>query len=354
MEKEYMDKDTTTAIKGIALIMMFVHHFFTFPEWYLSGISYPELQVFVTNFRNPLKLCVSIFAFLTGYFYFHTSHKTVGYSFRKITDFLLSYWIIYLPLLAVGVLLGCIQFSFREILYELFGLYRPVMIFCWYVPFYCCVMVLLPLLAGSDKCSPARDVLVLLILPVAGTSYLLKYANRGMVVETLYTVGQWFPCVASGFLCAKYDLFERFLARSFDGIRTKWLKVPVYGILFLLALFGRKLCPSVYLSNTDLQWLMDIVYAPIFVYVTAKMIQYLKGYRGFRALTEIGNKSSLMWFLHCAFFNYCAEVTQRILYWPRNPVLVLLFGLLLCYGAAALVSPALRFFQKKKNSLFKC
>lgn len=346
-----MDKDTTTAIKGIALIMMFVHHFFTFPEWYTEGISYVGLQTFAEVFQSPLKLCVSVYAFLTGYFYFYTRQKNYRYSFRKITDFLLSYWIIYFPLLAVSVLLGCLHPGPREILYELVGLDGPVMIFCWYVPFYCCVMLVLPLAAGSDKQDPVRDVLAVLVLPVAVAFCLMRFVTQRMVGEILYNFSVWFPCVASGFLCAKYDLFGRFLDKRMNETGAKWKKGLGYGLLFLLAFFGRNLCPFVYFGKNGPQWPMDILYAPLFVYVTAKAVQHIKECRGFRVLQEIGKKSMLMWFLHCAFFNCCAEVTQKLLYWPRNPVLVLLFGLLLCYTAAALAEPVLKYLQEKKNGL---
>ena len=56
-----------------------------------------------------------------------------------------------------------------------------------------------------------------------------------------------------------------------------------------------------------------------------------------------------MWFLHCIFFNVCSEKTQHILYFPKNPVLVVLFGLLLCYVVSVLVDFGLRFILEKKN-----
>ena len=66
----YIEKEATNYIKGIALILMFVHHFFTFPKRYINGISYPYLSKFATLMCAPLKICVPVFAFLTGYFYY--------------------------------------------------------------------------------------------------------------------------------------------------------------------------------------------------------------------------------------------------------------------------------------------
>ncbi len=36
----YFDKEATLIIKGIALLMMFADHFFTFPEWWIDGIQF--------------------------------------------------------------------------------------------------------------------------------------------------------------------------------------------------------------------------------------------------------------------------------------------------------------------------
>ena len=39
------DRHITTAMKGVALLLMFVHHFFTFPEWYIDGIGYANMEL---------------------------------------------------------------------------------------------------------------------------------------------------------------------------------------------------------------------------------------------------------------------------------------------------------------------
>ena len=69
MKHNYFPRDISGAIKGIALILMFIHHFFTFPEWIICGIDYPWIRTFAIQFGAPTKLCVALFAFLTGYFH---------------------------------------------------------------------------------------------------------------------------------------------------------------------------------------------------------------------------------------------------------------------------------------------
>ena len=69
-------------------------------------------------------------------------------------------------------------------------------------------------------------------------------------------------------------------------------------------------------------------------------------------LRQIGKYSLLMWFVSCIFFNNSKKVSQPLLYWPGNPVLVLLWGLLLCCVVSALLDPVMKLLIKQKNRIF--
>ena len=177
MNLRYMDRDTTAAIKGIALIFMFIHHFYNFPDFYIEGISFPWVESFTNLTYALLKMCVALFAFLTGYFYAFNSQRTWRYSFRKISDLYVCYWLVYLPMLLFAVLTGCYEFSLYSFAFELAGLKLPFMVFCWYIEFYCCTMLLLQLLAHREN-NPVEDILWLLILPAAWLAVALQYRIR--------------------------------------------------------------------------------------------------------------------------------------------------------------------------------
>lgn len=356
MKNAYMDRETTSAIKGIALIFMFIHHLFTFPGWYVEGIAYPELADFVDDFCVPLKICVPVFAFLTGFFYCSNKQKTFRYSLRKITDLYVSYWFVYIPLMLFAVVTGCWEFYPSGVVYEMLALKTPIMIFCWYVYFYAVVMLLLPLLTRADDHSPAEDVLMLLVLPVTVTSVLAYWGLDGFAYQLVIDIRDWFPCVASGYLCAKYDLFGRFFDRGVNRFRSTWAKVLIWLLLAVSAFGGRYYCQFLHLGTLnirggmyELTYTMDILYAPMFVYGAAKLLQYLRSTFLFPLLGKIGSQSMLMWFLHCMFFNVTREYTQPIAYLPGNPILVTLFTLLLCYIPAVLIDKLLKPTLKLKN-----
>ena len=111
----YFDKDTSNILKGIALIMMFIHHFYTFPTWWLEGISYPLIERLSPYFCAPFQLCVPIFCFLTGYFYFYNKNKSYKYSLKKITDILISYWCVFFVFAIIAVL--CLDYQYTLLMW---------------------------------------------------------------------------------------------------------------------------------------------------------------------------------------------------------------------------------------------
>lgn len=82
----FFKKEYTDLIKGIAIIMMFLHHFFTFPAWHSAVITYPVFDRYAEMLNEPMKMCVPIFAFLTGYFYWFTKKKNLKYSVRTYSN----------------------------------------------------------------------------------------------------------------------------------------------------------------------------------------------------------------------------------------------------------------------------
>lgn len=358
MKHAVMDRDTTAALKGIALIFMFLHHFFTFPGFYVEGISYPGLLDFADDFCVPLKICVPVFAFLTGWFYCFNQQKTYRYSLRKITDLYVSYWFVYLPMMVFAVVTGCWEFYPTGVVKEMLALETPIMMFCWYVYFYAAVMLLLPLLIRAKDHAPAEDVLLLLILPVSVTSVLAYSGLEGFAWQLVIDLRDWFPSVACGYLCAKYDVFGSFFDRGLSRLRHSFAKIAVLLLMALSAFFGRYYCQFLHLGTLEIRggmygisYTMDILYAPLFVYSVGCLVQYLRKTLLFPLLGKIGSQSLLMWFLHCVFFNVCKEITQPLIYAPENPVLVMLLALTVCYFAAVGIDKLLKPTLRVKNKV---
>lgn len=346
------DRSTTAALKGAALILMFIHHLFAYPEWYVEGIAYPQLAGSIRFFRYSMKICVPVFAFLTGYFY-AGAKRTLGYSLRKITDLLISYWLCFALILMIAWMTGYRGWSAYGLLTGLLGRNTSIMTFCWYVSFYCLSMLLLPLLTAAEKRAPVGDVVRMIAVPIAVSSVLEGLIESQTLRTMIEEVRIWFPCVAVGCLCARYGVLDRADAR----IGSRGGKALLCGACIGFALAGRYACDAFTLGIRwmDRSWsvscTMDVFYAPAFVYGAVGLLRRIRGTWVIEVLRRIGEQSQRMWFIHCVFFNVSNEVTQRILYGPGYPVLVVAFGLLICYGAAWAISPLEKKLIAWKNGM---
>ncbi|MBR1416903.1 MAG: acyltransferase family protein [Bacilli bacterium] len=103
MKKEFT-KDDTLFIKGIAIIMMLLHHLFRnqslFSNYQVS--FFPLTLNFVMELTTIFKICVSIFAFLTGYGLYKAiikekidDHKSIkNWYINRVFKTLSGFWII--------------------------------------------------------------------------------------------------------------------------------------------------------------------------------------------------------------------------------------------------------------------
>lgn len=109
------DNSITMEIKGAAIILMVCNHLFPIPEW-----IYPENNYFSLSFGSKTiasyiggfgKICVAIFAFLTGIAMFYTYSKAElkkswVHTLRKLPRFLGTYWmilfVVYIPIIYLG------------------------------------------------------------------------------------------------------------------------------------------------------------------------------------------------------------------------------------------------------------
>lgn len=278
----YINRETTSVIKGIAIILMFVHHCFTYPDWYIESISYPSLLTFAACMRNPFRLCVAIFAFLTGYFYVF-SDKTYKYSFKKITDLLVIYWMIYLPILLISVLSGCYTPSWADILKECFSIINPVMFFCWYIHFYIITMLILPIISKLLDRNLLSALLIGIMIPVIAATFLSTHVSA--YKEFIREFRLYFPVVTTGYICARYSLFGTNNDRSAsvqEHFSTKLFRIFLFGLLLLISFMGPYIFPHIEINfvtileaDSSIRISMDILYAPLFIYSVINLYNLL-------------------------------------------------------------------------------
>ena len=148
-----IEKQISKGIQIIAILMMVFHHTFGFPERYLSGISYIGLtigSICVERFIESMcKICVSLFAFGTGYALAH-KNLTLKYIWKKICSLLAIYWFS----LIIFVIAKCIDgsvYSIQEIIKNVSMYSFSINNNAWYISFYCLALLTLFFFAES-KC----------------------------------------------------------------------------------------------------------------------------------------------------------------------------------------------------------
>lgn len=348
----YFDKYTTNIIKGIALIMMFVHHFFTFPSWWLEGISYPLIEKLAPYFCMPLKLCVPIFCFMTGYFYAFNKSKSFKYSMKKISDILISYWCVFWLFALVAIWGVHYQYTLGGFIKECFALYRPTMTFCWYVNFYIAFMLVLPLITKIMTKNIHLDLIITFICMPFVIRLLGHFITNDIVKEILGNLSGWFPCVLIGYIFANYKLFEKMQSLNIYIVRRKWINIIIWICLFFIIPMGRFFEPNMSLAFKwipSFQISMDVIYAPIFIYLVVNLTKSIKLKYTYKAMFYIGKYSLLMWFISCIFYNNSRTIFQPILYKPHNPIIVTLWGLIMCYVIAYFLDFFITKIQRIKN-----
>ena len=356
----FFNRDTTSIIKGIALIMMFVHHFFTFPAWWGEGISYPLIEKVSRYFCAPLKLCVPIFCFITGYFYYFNKNKSYKYSFKKITDILISYWTVFFLFAIIATVFVRYNYTLWDFIAECFALKRPTMVFCWYVNFYIIFMLLLPLITKIMSKDIHIDVfLSLILIPIIFFRIGGHFVNNSLILQLIMNQYDWLSCVLIGYVFANYKLFERIKHINLRLVKSKKTNTALMVIVALCVPFGRYAVYSLSLefkhfpgiSIPAISISMDVLYAPIFIYAIVCICEAIDIKVLKRVLIIIGKYSLLMWFVSCIFYGNCKGIFKPILYFPHNPVLVTIWGLILCFSTSFFLDKVIKIFRNRKDKL---
>ena len=354
--KPYFDRQTTGVIKGIALIMMFLHHFFTFPEWWVEGVYYRRISILSQYFRAPLKLCVPIFCFITGYFYYYNKNKTIKYSLKKISDILISYWFVFFVLAAVAVNISGYKYQTVNFIKELFAIYRPTMCFCWYVFFYMVFMMILPIIVKALSKNIHFDCLICFFLCPLLSSLLKYFIDDSIANEIIGYMNSFFPVVILGYIFSSYGFFEKMGNINDSIIKNGFLNGIIYILCLAVVPMGRWFAPKItmplkYIGYVDLS--LDVVYTPVFIYCAVNLFKIIDWKLLNAILFQIGNYSLLMWFYSCIFYNNSKRVFQPILYFPHNPIIVFIWGIILCFIPSYLSDKfVIKKLQKLKNKLF--
>ena len=298
-------KKDSLALKGIAILMMYVHHFYLSPErWAGYTVDFfPLTESMTVYLAEFLKTCVCVFVFITGYGMTQSlkqkhpnlrpsSTDVLSYTRHRLVSLLSNFIFVYLLVILVSFptgrffeIYGRSGSSILYVLVDMFGLAKlfktPSYVGTWwYMSLAIVLVVLFPLFVKLYREYRWAFLFAVMLLP--------RFLNLRVVNTNLlhYTLA-----MALGMYCAESDLFSRW--KNFEETRLR--KIPKI-LLFLFHLL--LLAALVVFRQSDAgQGLLEVFDGIIPVYIAYFGRLYLFRLRGLSPVLRFLGKHSMNMFL---------------------------------------------------------
>ncbi len=332
-----MSKAIQKELKGLAIICLMMLHFWGHPEWIHQFIPSYEFESILPNevyyslggFGN---VCVSMFAFITGYGFNICKDKYNSLKYRSIKAFcfLSLYWMYEIIFLFVGYIIGSEIPSVSVLLCNLLGFKAEVgfqyacIPFAWYTWLYLLILMLYPIIGRIGELSVSK-VIAVSLLPYIFTYLILIRFGDGPVWVTaarMCTVS----CSVIGYMFAEQCNYRYWVGGS------KGLLIGA--ILVLITAVIRWLNLSLFIG------LYGVIYSVliIWLYCLIQNMNYnLKVLRPVRfILGKLGENGTGMWFISGIFFLSPGSL-YKYGYISKNPWIVLIWVIVISFLIALLI-----------------
>lgn len=343
-------KQQAQQMKGIAIIAMFFHHFFGFPTWLAPENNFVHTYIgqrcLESDIASFFKICVGIYAFVSGYALFvqGNKHSGIKHIAKRAFKFLTGYWLIFLLFILFGLLFSEPLPPFSRLLQQCFGVstatgfnwayfdtIHPV--FAWYVSFYLLFLFISPLLAKICRFGFVWDCLIITVVLFGGSyliNSLLPLDPNGAIIKLITAFATWGHIGMTGFIFAKYDVFS-VVHKKAEKYLNSTVRYLLLAVLLFAMFFLWNVKNTVYLYESPLLKISYLsIYTPIFIYAVICFLNRLQSKTINIVLTKLAQESTNMWFLHGLFFTPNKTI-QWLAYLPKYPILILLWTLLLTY-----------------------
>lgn len=314
MSRGAFSRQDSLAVKGVAIMMMMWHHCFLegrFEDYVID--FWPLTQSQVVNVAMFCKICVSLFAFISGYGLFLSYRKREGgtqsvtrWIYERLVRTLSNYWVIVVLLWIVCALLDGRPYrvyGFADSKYaalwgmivDFFGLSNFFGVGklgedWWYISAACIFIILLPVIyAAFEKFGCFCTICIVFMIPRVCGGY------PGGVNFLSFV-----PSFCFGMIFAKFDLFSRWKDFRGEGEGHRARRM-VWRVLLCFALL---LCYKMYYHLPTSVW-WDVKYGIIplvlilFIYEILFPIPLVG-----RFLLFAGRHATNIWLIHAFIRSY--------------------------------------------------
>ncbi|MBE6158982.1 MAG: acyltransferase [Firmicutes bacterium] len=356
-------KEDTKVIKGVAIVLMLMHHLWIIPDRIAGGELNYLLSVFgessLSFFGWFGNICVSLFFFLGGYGIYVQSTKKDFNLIKNIKKLFISYWKVFLIFIPIAFIFFSNQvpytvsdysyarynvFTWTEVLQNFFTISYSLNGEWWFLSSYLVAIISFPIIKMIiDKFNYKSNILIVIfvllfgtyIFPALGNISTLGNLNTSFIYYNFLCKSfPWMACFWLGAVFAKDNLIIGFYNKIKNAIHLN-LFVDVLAILSIIFLRQKVIGAE-----------LDILYTPVLVVLFMDLLNRLKIVRNIFA--EFGNRSTNMYLIHsfyCYYFALFAKITTYFK-WGISCLLVLI---IMTYVSAVLLD----YFWNGIEKLFK-
>lgn len=338
-----LNKRNSKYIKAIGIVMMVTHHFFAFPDKWLQS----NLFISIGNIAGrPVeqmvgemcKLCVCIFAFISGYGTFISFRKKKDkkertlYCVNKIVKLVFIYWMTILCFFVPIAYVFKKNITMLEILNNLLLMSTSLIHTGWYVAFYIKAILCILIYSFIEKeRSWIFDCIVCFGIPA-----IVEMCNSGNLFSHYY------PVFMLGYIFKKYKLYEIYEKNIQSQIVQYSLSI---GMLILLLVIRLKFGDTIGLIS------LITFMGPIICYVLVIILNYISQFKCIeKPLMILSKYCTWYWFLHAIFHFGILEI-QKIGYMPKIPILIIAWVFLILTPIAIVLQEIYNIFIKRIISL---
>lgn len=351
-------KKQSAILQGIAVWMLVYHHMYSYTETYNSLLPFMQVAV-VRRIGWFCKICVGIFAFVSGYGMYHVMNRKPAERFfgRMIEEYryvlvriLRLYgklWLVILIFKGIDFLILGRQFAAEELWGNLTTFQPTWNGAWWYVEQYAKMLLALPfldlLLTGFERPEEKKKWIFFLTLAgVALIGILLSPALYELLLAAAKGMRPSFSLIfIAGYIISRYRLYQRMdkLLRR-GGV---WLPMCLSAVLVCAAIAVRVLLA------TDAAWgELDFLLVPVLAYGILVLLDYVKPLGTF--LAWWGDRSTYIWLTHIFFIGWLFQFVSRQV---RLDILAYLAMMLFSVVAAILLKGVETGMQKGFSRLLK-
>lgn len=350
-QKNVFGKSESLELKGIAIILMLFHHLFRLTELFNGyAVSFSPLrEMNIVNMAYASKICVSIFAFISGYgLYCNYEGKTdtaQKWAYKRYIKTFSGYWFIWIIAFVVCQIINGRSFKiffldgiYKGILYTVlnfFGLDNlfttPSMNAIWWYMSAAIVFILLMPIIYKQK----NNLLLILACAIVLPRALL--GHDGAVIKTSGTSAFAFlvPYI-TGAIFARYGIFARCMAigKNRQAVKTYKFILEIAGIIFFYRMY----------HNLDRKLFWEIHYGLFPIICILFLVEFILPIKWLsKPLTFLGKHSMNMYLVHALLLTY----TKDYLYSCKHFVLITLVFIGASVGISLIIEYAKRAIRYK-------